>query len=543
MSYQRLIKKTLGRSCALAVITVLLLAALSIAGFGCGDEESAGGTFTYADLADPVAIDPALVEEEVGWNISRYMFDGLVKYDPSTGDVIPGVAEDWEVNEDSTEFTFKLRKGVKFSNGRELVADDFVYSWTRALAPETESPMALVILEPVEGAVAYSMGEAEEVPGIEAVDDYTLKVTLEYPLAEFVTMVGHPVCAPVPKEEVESAGDAFSEKPIGNGPFMLKEWSHDQQLVLEKNPDYYGEEANVDEVVVQIIPDEATAIEELKAGNVDVVRSLPPGMDESLRSDESVTIVEEDTAATWFASFNMSQAPWSDNKALREAFNYAVDRDTLARVVLQGQARGADAIVPASMPGHQDNALPYPYDVEKAKVSLAEAGYPDGAGLPAITLTYPSEGAGPELAQAIQAQLKEAGIAVEINGLPPGDFIEQMTGGQLSFFIISWGADYPSVDTFLYPLFHSSMIGPGAPNVSQYSNDSVDVTLDEARMTLDDKQRLELYQKVEREILGDAPIIPLVFSRIVMVQSPRVTKLVVTPLGDIALDEVTVSES
>ncbi|RJQ43788.1 MAG: ABC transporter substrate-binding protein [Gaiellales bacterium] len=523
---------------------VILVLAVAILMFGgCGEGEEASGTFTYADLADPVAIDPAYVEEEIGANINRYLFEGLVKYDSVTGQVVPGVAEEWEVSEDATEFTFKLRKGVRFSNGRELVADDFVYSWTRALDPATESPMALVILEPVRDAVAFSMGETDKFTGVEAVDDHTLKVTLEYPLAEFVTFLGHPVCAPVPKEEVEAASDGYSEKPVGNGPFMLREWKHDQELVLERNPEYDGEAARVEEVIVKIIPDEATAIEELKAGNVDAVKSLPPGMDESLRADAEVTVVDSDTAALWFAAFNMAESPWSDSKALREAVNFAVDRETLADVVMQGHATAADAIVPSAMAGHQDDVLAYRYDPEQAKAKLAEAGYPEGNGLPAITLTYPSEGTGPELAQAVQSQLKEVGIQVEINGLAPGDFIEQMTGQQLSFFIISWGADYPSVDTFLYTLFHSSLIGPGAPNISQYANDEVDLALDDARASLDAQERSRLYQEAEGQILADAPIIPLVFSRNVMAYSSRVSEFVVTPMGDIALDEVAVSES
>ena len=510
---------------------------------GCGSEESAGGTFTYAEVAEPPTLDPALVSEEAGWNIDRYLFEGLVKYEPSTGEVVPGVAEEWEVNEDATEFTFKLRKGVKFTNGREVAADDFVYSWNRALDPETASPTAPVALESVKGAVDYAMGEAEELTGVEAVDDYTLKVTLEYPQAEFVNFLGQPVTAPVPKEEVEAAGDSFGEMPVGNGPFKLQEWQHDQQLVLEKNDDFYGEEAKIEEAIVKIIPDEATAVQELKAGNVDAVKAVPPGMDQNLRSDPEVTVVDNDVPQLRFAVFNMSESPWSDNKELREAFNYAIDRETISSAVLQGHATAADAIVPASMEGHQDNALPYLYDLEQAKTKLTEAGFPNGEGLPAISLTYPSEGAAPELAQAIQSQLQEAGIAVEIDGLSAAEFYEQMPNQQLSFFIASWIADYPSVDTFLYPLFHSSFIGPGGFNVAQYANDEVDTMLDDARATLDDEERLGLYQDAEKQILDDAPIIPIVFDRNVMVYSSRVTDFVVTSLGEIALNEVNVADS
>jgi ABC-type transport system substrate-binding protein len=387
------------------------------------------------------------------------------------------------------------------------------------------------------------MGEADTLTGVEAVDDHTLKVTLEYPQAEFITFVGNPVCAPVPKEEVESAGESFSEMPVGNGPYTLKEWKHDQELTLDKNEDYYGEEAKVDQVIVKIIPDPSTSIEELKAGNIDAVKFLPPGMDEALRNDDTLNVIESDVPALQFASFNMSESPWSDNKALREAFNYAVDVETIANVVLLGQATAADGIVPPTIPGHQPGASPYSYDPEMAKTKLEEAGYPNGEGLPPITLTYPNEGSFADVALVLQSQLKDIGVEVELVGVSFGQYIEQMLGQQLSFFVISWNADYPSPDTFLYTLFHSDLIGPGGNNVSQYTNEEVDALLDQARSTTDTEDRLSLYNEAEKLILEDAPIIPVVYGRNVMAYSDRVSNFVLTSLGELALNEITVSES
>lgn len=517
------------------LVSMLLLMGFILAGCGA---EAKKTSFSYAELADPRAIDPALVDESVGINITRYLFDGLVRYDSATGEVKPAAAESWEASDDATVFTFHLKKGVKFSNGREVKAEDFIYSWTRALKPETMSSMSSSILGPVKGASDFANGITGKLAGVEAPDDYTLKVTLEFPLAEFASFLGHPVAAPVPKEEVERTDVKFSENPVGNGPFKLKEWRPNEFLVLEKNNEYYGDKARVNEVTVKIIPNPATAIAELKSGNVDAVKIIPPDQIQALSGDNTVKVFEGQVDALGFAGFNLSESPWIDNARLCQALNYAVDRDTIATKVLQGAATPADGIVPSSMHGHQSDAMPYKYDPARAKSLLAEAGYPEGKGLPPLTLAYRTEGPGADIAQAVQASLKDVGVQVDLQGLESGAFLEQMAGGGLSFFMVSWAADYPSIDTFLFPLFKSDE----AQNVFHYANPGVDRLLEKARSTLDSGERIAAYNEAEKLILADAPLIPIAFGKDVMAYSPKVTRFAHTPLGDLALNEITVSD-
>jgi peptide/nickel transport system substrate-binding protein/oligopeptide transport system substrate-binding protein len=494
-------------------------------------------TFSYSEETDPSSLDPALVEEKVAGNISRYLFDGLVRYDSQTGEVKPAVAESWDISRDATVFIFHLQKGVKFSNGREVKADDFIYAWTRALEPATKSPTAQSVLGAVKGASDLAAGKASKLAGSEALDDYTLKVTLESPLAEFPTFLGHPVSSPVPKEEVERKDVNFAEKPVGNGPYVVKEWRHNEELVLEKNPDYYGTPPQLDEIIVKIIPSASTAIAELKAGNLDVVKEVPSGQVESLRNDSSINFFQGRSDAVWFIAFDVSKPPF-DNLKLRKAFTLLVDRDTIADKVLQGQQFAADGIVPSSVAGYQGGVMPA-YDPEKAKTLLAEAGYPEGKGLPALILTYPDAPQMADVAQAVQASFKKANVPVEIKGMDEAAFMEAMTSGQLNFFLIAWQADFPGLDTFLQPLFHSENIG--ATNVFQYNNPEVDKLIENARSTTDTAERNRIYNEAERKILVDAPLIPITFGQDVLVYSPRVTNFVYTPLGDLALDEITVT--
>ena len=220
-------------------LIVVLLATFAAAGIllvGCNEQAQTRSSFSYAESSEPSSLDPTQVDETTGGNIARYLFDGLVTYDSETSEVKPAVAENWESTDDATVYTFHLRDGLKFSDGAGINAQTFVDSWTRALAPATKSSTAMAVFQPVKGASALADGETDKLTGVQAVDANTLKVTLDYPMADFVSLLGHPAASPVPAAAADNKQSSFAENPVGNGPYQLKEWRHDDSIVLDFYP-------------------------------------------------------------------------------------------------------------------------------------------------------------------------------------------------------------------------------------------------------------------------------------------------------------------
>lgn len=487
----------------IAVVVICIVAALiATLSFGCKKEEKAGGEFR-AYIQEPVSLDPPNSYESEGIQVVRQIYDGLVEYDPNTGDVFPAMADSWEISADGLVYTFKLKKGVKFHSGRECTAEDFVYSWSRVAQAETASYLAYH-LDPILGYDELQAGEGEILEGVKALDDYTLEVTLKYAYADFINTLGHVVFYPVAKEDIEEWGDDYSEHANGTGAFKLVEWKHDQYITLERFDDYYGENAMLETVKYVILADENTAFLEYKAGNLDYVE-IPQGkiqitLDDPELGDEA--IIGPQLAIYYFA-MNYEAEPFKDNLALREALNYAVDRQNIIDVISEGVPSVASGIVPRGIVGWVDGQSEYDYDPEMAKQKLAEAGYPNGEGLPVIDFGI-NIGSGHELvAEAVQADFAEIGVQVEIIGMEWGAALDAFKNGEIGFFRLGWIADYPTMDNFLFPLFHST----SADNYQGYNNPEVDQMLIEARSIRDDDERIAKYREIEKIVLDDSAFI------------------------------------
>ncbi|MDO8885287.1 ABC transporter substrate-binding protein [Candidatus Oleimmundimicrobium sp.] len=519
---------------SLVVFIILVVSVVMVA--GCVPKEKAeeeGKTFN-AFLMEPVTLDAAHSQESEGIQVAKQIYDGLVDYNPETLELTAAMAESWEPNEDASVWTFNLKKGIKFHNGRECQAEDFVYSWSRVASKDTASEVAYH-LSPIKGFNDCQEGKAGTLAGVKAIDDYTLEVSLDYSYGEFPVTLGHPVFFPVPKEEVEKWGDKFSEYPVGTGPFKFAEWTHDQHITLERFDDYYGDAARLDKVVFNIFADEETGYLEFEAGNLDDCQ-IPMGKIKEVQDKCGERALINPMLGIYYYGLNMQTEPWKDNVELRKALNYAIHRAIITDVVWEGSRVPATGIIPAGIPGFKENAMPYMFDQLKAKDLLEKAGYPDGKGLPKLTLGYNTGSSHDKVAQAVQAQMKEVGITFDITGYEWGAYLDKIQAEEITFFRLGWSADYPTMDNFLYPLFYSE--NAGADNMVYYNNSDVDKKLLEARRETDEAKRRKLYQEIEQIVLEDAPIVPIAFYKTTRVIGEDVNGYIRTAMDDTPYERV-----
>jgi peptide/nickel transport system substrate-binding protein/oligopeptide transport system substrate-binding protein len=463
-----------------------------------------GGIFRRELGDNPVTLDPVLVTDTYGGAVVRQIFDGLVQFDALLKP-IPALAEFWEASQDGRTWTFTLRRGVTFHHGREVTAHDVVYSFTRLLS--LKGPVTTTeIFQRIQGARDFVQGKTQRIEGLIVMDRYSLQIVLEEPLAPFLAALGHPNAAVVPQEEVEKLGERFGRAPVGTGPFKFVRWEPNQEIVLEANDQYYEDRPFLDTVVFKIRI--GSKVEEKFAaflrGYLEET-PIPIALTDEVDSDpkyQKYQRIRKPMLGLLYTGFNTEIKPFDDRR-VRQAFNYAVNKEAIVREINQGNYLVATGALPPGMPGHDPDLQGYAYDPAKAKRLLALAGYPDGVGFPVVQLWsgVKSDIAKAQLA-AYQRYLAELGVRVDIHFAPDWPAYKTMLKqGQLPMFRLAWYADSPDPDNMLSPLLHSS----GSSNHMFYRNPLVDQLLEQARKKLSYAQRIALYREVERLVLDDAP--------------------------------------
>jgi oligopeptide transport system substrate-binding protein len=487
-----------------------------------------GGTYRRPLGNDPTGLDPARLTDIYGVTVVNQVFDSLVEFDAHLN-VLPALAESWSASRDGLVWTFQLRRGVKFHNGREVVAADVVYSLSRFLDPAVGSPRTW-FLDKVKGAEAFRSGTTKSLDSVNAVDRYTVQITLAEAFAPFISILGSPHLTIVPKEEIERAGAAFANSPVGTGPFRFVQWKRGEEIVLEANEQYFRGRPSLDRVRFVIFPgtNESEMIRAFERGELED-SPIPPDKRQAFLKSDTYQVIRKPTLSLLVIGFNVERPPLNRRK-VRQSVNYAVDKVHVNAEAQGGRYVVARGILPPGMPGYTPEIQGYDYNPAKAMDLLAQAGYPAGSNLAPMTLSSSAKAVEAHREfQAIQQSLAAIGIEVErkqFENWPT--FRQALLRGEAELFRFSRYADYPDPDNIFYPLFHSQ----SESNFFRYRNPRVDDLLDKARRETDELQRARLYRDVEQIILDDAPAVILLHYTYEQVFQPYVEGVEVSALGD-----------
>jgi len=510
--------------------------------------------------SEPPTLDPSLGEDTTSVDVMRQLFVGLTRYGYPEPDVLPMLANDWEMSEDGLEYTFNLRddaQWVKYNPGtgevepqRPVTAHDVVYGITRTLNPNTGSGYAYVLYS-IKGAEALNSADLgalseEEAQalldgvGVEAVDDYTVKITLEQPAGYFPAIAGMWVARPMPQEPIDEKGERWIEPGLiwSNGPMVLVEWNHDDSMVLKKNPYWWGaDDVQIDEIDATMVVEASTAYAMYEAGDLDAQNPVPLEMMDFLKTDpvmsEELSIAPR--ACQYYYGFSNDKAP-VDNPLVRRALSAAIDRQSLIDNVTKGNQLPANTFAPsmifgsaASDPDIAPWALPedqggkgYDAAVELAKGWLQEVGYADGSELGPITLMHNTSEGHAKIAQAIAAMWKDVlnvDVAVEnqewkvyLNTISKDTPIEEMP----QVWRMGWCADYPDSNNWTKEVF-----APDQRNDIRWENDEYQQLVDTAQGASDPQERKALYKQAEKILNDDvAAVIPIYYYTTVNLTKP-----------------------
>jgi oligopeptide transport system substrate-binding protein len=473
------------------------------------------GTLLIGNLAEPQEFDPQLISAYTDQNIAVALFEGLCALDERSSQPVPAAAEKWETSPDGLSYTFHLRPSAKWSNGDPLTAGDFVASWRRVLAPSLAAEYAY-LLYPLKNAEALNTGKSTDfnILGAEALDDRTLRVTLERPTPYLPALTAQPVWFPVNPHVLAKFGDLPQRLPawtrpenlVGNGPFTIAEWTPNARLVVAKSPTYW-DAAAVRLNQIMFFPNESPEVEErnFRAGQVHLTYGLPTAKLDTYRTDQPAALRLDPFLQAIFIRFNTTRPPFTDIR-VRRALSLAIDREAIASSVLRGAGTPARSFTPPDCAGYTARAT-VPTDFEAARRLLAEAGFPGGQGLPSLDLQVRNDEHQPRVAEVLQAQWKnELGVNLTITPLEQKTWVQNQQTLNYTLSGAGWISDFVDPVSFL-DLFVSG----GGNNWTGWADASYDHLLRQAAATTNPVARSEFFQQAEALLLEQAPVAPVFF--------------------------------
>jgi len=478
--------------------------------------------------AEPTGLDPALTFDTPTVPVLDQLFSGLVECTPEL-DIVPGIARAWEILDGGRRYVFHLRDDSHWTDGAPVVAEDFCFAWQRVLDPKVGSPAAS-LLQDIEGANAFRLGEVcdSRSVAVRAPDSTTLVVELEKPAAHFLQVLACSAAYPVPRHVVQRHGAGWTDEVnlVTNGPFRLERWEKGELLVLLQNPDWHGSPTgNVSRVELSLSEEPSVQLQWYEADELHILDMQffgPVELDaaRALHAGEYVTIPQPFTSYVGFAA---SESPFHDPR-VRRAFVLATDRETLAEVVMRGFVSPAlGGFVPPGMPGHSPG-IGLTYDPGQARRLLKEAGYPGGQGFPLIEFMVHTDPASTFVAPILQSQWQEIlGVTIRRQATEWADYLDRINRQPPHLFLWAWVADYPDPGSFLTVCPFRSQ--------TRWQNETYNSLVEGASQVLDQRERLSLCQEAEHILIGEAPILPLVYYRSHLLVKPALARIPLSPMA------------
>lgn len=483
----------------IAFLSVLVLLLQGCSTGSSGEKESSeskesasgdksGGNLVVVRLSDATGLDPHFITDIPSANVVHgKVYETLVAFDKDRK-IVPLLATEWNQVDDLT-WDFTLREGVKFHDGTPFNAEAVKLTLERLLDPATGSPQK------------DKLGMISEVI---VKDETHVTLKLSEPYAPLLSILASNEGSILSPKSITETPDQLATTPVGTGPFVFGSWKSGQQITLNKNNDYWGEKVKVDSVEFKVVPEDATRLAMVESGEAHISDQVPVTEIDRIENSDSLNLFRTDGLAVEYVGFNTTQAPFDDVK-VRQAVSYAVERQAIIDGVYNNIGTLANVAMSPKVFGYSKDVEAYPYDVNKAKSLLKEAGHEKGI---KATLLTSDRKERINMAEVIQSQLKGIGVEVEIQVMEYGSYIEQVDSGKHQMFIGGWGNATGDGDYNQYNLFHSASVGsPG--NHFYYQNPEVDKLIEQGRVEVDPNKREEIYKQAMQIEMDDAVYIPI----------------------------------
>lgn len=482
---------------------------------------------------DSVSLDPAAVTDGESFKVTQNVFETLLNFGEEDTTIHEGLATKWKPSDDGLSYTFTLREGVKFQDGTDFNAEAVVKNFERwASGSEDKFPYYASMFGGFVG------DESHVIESVTADGDYTVVFKLKRAQAPFLKNIAMSPFGIASPTAFEKDGDKFGDNPVGTGPFKFVDWKRNDSITIEKFEEYWADGLpKLDKIIFRSIPDNSTRLNELLTGGIDLADGVNPSDGATIEGDSNLQLFERPSMNVGYLGLTNTRPPF-DNVKVRQAINYAIDKQSIVDAFFEGRAKIAKNPMPPSISGYNDDIPGYEYDPAKAKALLAEAGFADGFDMElwAMPVPRPYMPDGAKVAEVIQKNLEDIGVKAKIVSYEWATYLEKARNGEADAFMLGWTGDNGDADNFIYVLLDQDNIGSN--NYSYYSNDELHKILIEAQTEVDEEKRNDLYKQAQEIIFEDAPWVPLAHSTPLLAGKANMTGFVPHPTGSDKLTNV-----